>query len=121
MSRVARLFVPGLSHHVTQRDNRRKTAFFGDDDCALYLDLLARRCCRAEVGVLACRPMLNQVHLISTSRRRRSWRAAGGRNDRSASGRRDLSRRNRGGGLARPAADEARAETAIRGFGKVSP
>ena len=33
---------PALPHHVTQRGNGRERTFFGDDDYALYRDLLAR-------------------------------------------------------------------------------
>ena len=29
MARVARVVVPGLPHHVTQRGNRREPVFFG--------------------------------------------------------------------------------------------
>jgi hypothetical protein len=32
MPRAARLVVPGLPHHVTQRGNRRQPTFFGDSD-----------------------------------------------------------------------------------------
>jgi hypothetical protein len=35
MARIARFVVPGLRRHVTQRGNRRETAFFsgaGNDD-----------------------------------------------------------------------------------------
>jgi len=47
MARMARVVVPGLWHHVTQRGNRRETVFFDDQGCSLYLQLLAhhsRRC-----------------------------------------------------------------------------
>jgi putative transposase len=30
-----------LPHHVTQRGNRREKVFFGEDDYALYRDLLS--------------------------------------------------------------------------------
>jgi len=40
MARLARIVVPGLPHHVTQRGNRREPTFFEDGDYALYLDLL---------------------------------------------------------------------------------
>ena len=30
MARLARLVVPGLAHHVTQRGNRREAIFFED-------------------------------------------------------------------------------------------
>ena len=38
MVRLARLVVPGLPHHVTQRGNRRGTTFFEEGDYALYRD-----------------------------------------------------------------------------------
>lgn len=40
MSRLARLVIPGLPNHVTQRGNRRARTFFEDDDYALYEALL---------------------------------------------------------------------------------
>src|SRR5947208_579965 len=44
MARLARVVVPGHPHHVTQRGNGRARTFFGDDDYALYRDLLAEDC-----------------------------------------------------------------------------
>jgi putative transposase len=41
MARLARVVFPGHPHHVTQRGNGRARTFFGDDDYALYRDLLA--------------------------------------------------------------------------------
>ena len=35
MARLARLFLPGLPHHVTQRGNGRARAFFRDEHYAL--------------------------------------------------------------------------------------
>ncbi|MGP0058608.1 MAG: transposase [Beijerinckiaceae bacterium] len=46
MTRIGRFVVPGLPHHVTQRGNRRERVFFGDDDYALYRDLLREACGR---------------------------------------------------------------------------
>ena len=43
MPRLARIVIPGVAHHVTQRGNRRLPVFFGDDDRTLYLRLLADR------------------------------------------------------------------------------
>jgi putative transposase len=40
MARLARVVVPGIPHHVTQRGNGGARTFFGDDDYALYRDLL---------------------------------------------------------------------------------
>ena len=41
MARLARLVVPGLPHHITQRGNRRQQTFFNDGDYAAYLELMA--------------------------------------------------------------------------------
>jgi putative transposase len=64
MARLARVVVPGHPHHVTQRGNGRARTFFGDDDYALYRDLLAENCRAADVEVWAWCLMPNHVHLI---------------------------------------------------------
>ena len=64
MARLARLVVPGLPHHVTQRGNGRARTFFGDADYALYRDLLAASCRAAGVAVWAWVLMPNHVHLV---------------------------------------------------------
>src|SRR5271166_6494142 len=64
MDRLARVVVPGLPHHVTQRGNRRGKICFEDGDYALYRDLLAERCRKASVAVWAYCLMPNHVHLI---------------------------------------------------------
>src|SRR5208282_2221578 len=66
MARIARFVVPDLPHHVTQRGNRRMQTFFGDEDYALYLDLLSERCRQAGVAVWSYCLMPNHVHLILT-------------------------------------------------------
>jgi putative transposase len=66
MARLARLIVPGLPHHVTQRGNGRAQTFFGEADYALYRDLLAASCAAAGVEVWAWVLMPNHVHLILT-------------------------------------------------------
>jgi len=64
MARLARVVVPGLPHHVTQRGNRRQPTFFGEDDYAAYRALLAEGCRKAGVAVWAYCLMPNHVHLI---------------------------------------------------------
>jgi putative transposase len=64
MTRIARVIVPGLPHHVTQRGNRGETVFLGDDDYALYRDWLAQSCARFGVSVWAYCLMPNHMHLI---------------------------------------------------------
>jgi putative transposase len=64
MARLARLVIPGLPYHVTQRGNRRGTTFFDDDDFALYRELLAEAARAAGARVWAYCLMPNHVHLI---------------------------------------------------------
>jgi len=44
MARLARVVVPGVPHHITQRGNRRQQTFFCDEDYQAYLDLMAEWC-----------------------------------------------------------------------------
>jgi len=64
MARMARIVVPGLPHHVTQRGNRRLPTFFVDEDYRAYLALLAEWCAKAGTQVWAYCLMPNHVHLI---------------------------------------------------------
>jgi putative transposase len=66
MSRLARMVVPGLPHHVTQRGNRREAIFFEDGDQQLYCDMLAEQLGKFNVEVWAYCLMPNHVHLILT-------------------------------------------------------
>ena len=65
MARLARIVVPGLPHHVTQRGNRRQKVFFRDEDYELYLRLLTEGCAEFHVAVWAYCLMPNHVHLIA--------------------------------------------------------
>lgn len=64
MARIARVVVPGIPHHVTQRGNRRMDTFFAEDDYNKYLSLMAEWCNRFDVEVWAYCLMRNHVHLI---------------------------------------------------------
>ena len=64
MARIARVVVPGLPHHVTQRGNRRQQTFFDDDDYAKYRQLLAASCERCATQTWAYCLMPNHVHLV---------------------------------------------------------
>jgi putative transposase len=44
MARLARLVVPGMPHHITQRGNCRQQTFFNDGDYEAYLKLMAEWC-----------------------------------------------------------------------------
>lgn len=64
MARLARLVIPGMPYHVTQRGNRRGTTFFEEDDFRAYRELLADAARSAGAGVWAYCLMPNHVHLI---------------------------------------------------------
>jgi len=76
MPRLARLVVPGIPHHVTQRGNRRQPTFFSDADYALYLKLLKHSCGQAGTDIWAWCLMPNHVHLILVPRHEDGLRAA---------------------------------------------
>ena len=64
MSRFARVVVPGIPFHVTQRGNDRQDVFLTDTDRQEYLALLAKRLERTRARILAYCLMDNHVHLI---------------------------------------------------------
>jgi putative transposase len=66
MARLARIVVPGIAHHVTQRGNRRQPVFFGDGDYQAYLTLLTEHARAVSVGIWAWCLMPNHVHLMLT-------------------------------------------------------
>ena len=68
MTRLARMVVSGLPHHVTQRGNRRESIFFEDGDQEIYRDLLGEQARKADVEVWAYYLMPNYVHLILNPR-----------------------------------------------------
>jgi putative transposase len=64
LARLARIVLPDVPYHVTQRGNRRQQTFFEDGDYALYRDLLAEAARRAGSSVWSYCLMPNHVHLI---------------------------------------------------------
>lgn len=64
MPRLARVVVPDLPHHVTQRGNRRQPTFFGERDYALYKAILAEQARARAIRVAGWCLMPNHVHLI---------------------------------------------------------
>ena len=68
MARLARVVIPDLPHHVTQRGNGRRRVFFSDDDYGHYLKLLKSACVAARVRCLGYVLMPNHVHLILAPR-----------------------------------------------------
>ncbi len=76
MARLARIVVPEVAHHVTQRGNRRQEVFFSEDDYAAYRDLVADACRANDVSCIAWCLMPNHVHLILTPSAADGLRAA---------------------------------------------
>ena len=65
MARLARVVIPGLPHHITQRGNRRQQTFFRAEDYASYLELMGQWCREHGVEIWAYCLMPNHVHLIA--------------------------------------------------------
>ncbi len=76
MARLARVVVPGMPHHVTQRGNRRQPTFFCDDDYAAYIELMADHCGEEGVAIWAYCLMPNHVHLIAVPETKQGLRRA---------------------------------------------
>jgi putative transposase len=72
MARMARLVVPGLPHHVTQRGVRSMDVFDGDADFDLYIRLVREQADRFGVEFLAWCLMPNHVHLVCVPEREES-------------------------------------------------
>ncbi|MBT3333915.1 MAG: transposase [Rhodospirillaceae bacterium] len=64
MARLARIVVPGIPHHVTQRGNRRQEVFFSDTDYRQYLNFLTQYAGEAGTEIWAYCLMPNHVHLL---------------------------------------------------------
>jgi putative transposase len=64
MARLARIVVPHVPHHVTQRGNRRERTFFEDADYKCYRTMLGAAAKKAGAEVWAYCLMPNHVHLI---------------------------------------------------------
>lgn len=64
MPRIARIVVPDVPHHVTQRGNRGEAVFFQAGDQARYLAFLKKGAEDSRTAIWAYCLMPNHVHLI---------------------------------------------------------
>ena len=62
---MARVVVPGIPHHLTQRGNRREDVFFCDGDRQRFLQLLLEYSAKHGMEILAYCLMTNHVHFVS--------------------------------------------------------
>jgi putative transposase len=76
MGRLARVVIPGLPHHITQRGNRRQQTFFQEEDYAAYLELMAQWCREEGVEIWAYSLLPNHAHLIAVPAQEESLRRA---------------------------------------------
>jgi putative transposase len=72
MARIARVVVPDVAYHVTQRGNRREDVFFADADRTHYLELLREYSVRHGLEMLGYCLMSNHLHLVVVPESERS-------------------------------------------------
>jgi len=65
MPRIARVVLPEIPHHVTQRGIRRFNVFLDETDCEVYLELLRDGSRRHHVRIAAYCLMTNHVHIVA--------------------------------------------------------
>ena len=65
MPRIARVVVPEIPHHITQRGNRNQTVFFSDEDRVAYLELIKRFSRQNRVKIWAYCLMDSHVHFVA--------------------------------------------------------
>ena len=65
MARRARVVIPGIPHHITQRGIRRSPVFHDDEDRRRYGALLLTEAERFGVSILAYCWMTNHVHIVA--------------------------------------------------------
>lgn len=69
MPRRARLSVPGIPWHITQRGNNRSVCFHAEEDYQLYLHYLEEFAAKFGCAIHAYALMTNHVHLLLTPQR----------------------------------------------------
>ena len=79
MPRRARIVIPDLPHHVTQRGNNGQDVFFVDDDRRVYLRLLRKQSAKFALEILGYCLMTNHIHVIARPGREDSLAKAIGR------------------------------------------
>ena len=65
MARLAKVVVPGMAHHVTQRGNRRQDVFFDREDRSTYLGYVAEAAEQFGVSEWAWCLMTKHVHFVA--------------------------------------------------------
>ncbi len=79
MPRLARIVIPDVPYHITQRGNNRQDVFFVDDDRRVYLDLLKDQSAKYGLTVMGYCLMSNHIHLVAVPDKADSLAKAVGR------------------------------------------
>src|SRR5271169_6836584 len=75
MPRMARVVIPYVPLHITQRGIRRFDVFRDDADRQMYIKLLRESCVTSHLRVCAYCLMSNHIHVVAIPERRDSvWR-----------------------------------------------
>ena len=69
MPRTARVVVPGMPHHITQRGSRQSNVFRDESDRSLYLEQLIDSCHEFLLRIIAYCLMTNHVHFVAIPER----------------------------------------------------
>ena len=75
MARIARVVVPNLPHHITQRGVRSMDIFFKPEDYEEYKTLLKEQAKKYRLKIVAYTLMTNHLHLIAIPKTKNSFRA----------------------------------------------
>jgi putative transposase len=79
MPRIARIVIPNVPHHITQRGNNKQDVFFVDDDKAAFLGILKVQSITFGLTIEGFCLMTNHIHIIATPQKEDSLARAMGR------------------------------------------
>jgi len=79
MPRIARIVIPAVPHHITQRGNNKQDVFFVDDDRAVFLKLLKQQAEKFGMRIDGYCLMTNHIHIVATPRKEDSLAKTMGR------------------------------------------
>ena len=72
MPRLARIVIPNVPYHITQRGNHRQDVFYTPDHYRQYLEYIAQYSSRYRFDILAYCLMSNHIHLVGIPRKQDS-------------------------------------------------
>jgi putative transposase len=79
MPRIARIVIPDVPHHITQRGNNKQDVFFTDEDKAVFLKILKEQSDKYGLIIDGYCLMTNHIHIIATPRKKDSLSRTMGR------------------------------------------